>query len=374
MSHKLKKMKIFLVLSCILSALHAQEIPAFKVEPIPAYNELIYNESGWTGADGSFSVAISDSVILWLYSDTWIGDIANGKHENATIVNNSVGIQIGKNASQAKIDFFWKRKPDWSHAAFVTPRDSIGYFWLYDGIMLSDKLYFAMMQIVSRRGSGVFGFELIGTWLAEVDNPHNPPLNWHIKQSKILFGKYSRNGNIFFGASFLKEDDFVYIYGCHEDWSKGRSGRSMIVARVEANELTDFDSWQFYANDRWVSDFTKSEMLFNGIATEYSVTYQSGIDKYVTVFTQNGMSDSIMVRFSNSPVGPWSKPALVYSCPEENWHPTYFCYAAKAHPELSISQDELIVTYVCNSLDFWQLAKDARIYWPRFLRMTFPSE
>jgi hypothetical protein len=45
-----------------------------------------------------------------------------------------------------------------------------------------------------------------------------------------------------------------------------------------------------------------------------------------------------------------------------------FCYGAKAHPTLSSGQD-LVVTYVVNSFDFWQVAREARLYWPRFVRV-----
>jgi hypothetical protein len=77
-----------------------------------------------------------------------------------------------------------------------------------------------------------------------------------------------------------------------------------------------------------------------------------------------------MMRVSDTPIGPWSEPYKVYECPEAGWHKTYFCYAAKGHQEIS-SPDEMIITYVCNSTDFWQMVRDSRIYWPRFLRIKF---
>jgi hypothetical protein len=47
------------------------------------------------------------------------------------------------------------------------------------------------------------------------------------------------------------------------------------------------------------------------------------------------------------------------------------CYAAKGHPELSLIPDELIVTYVANSTDFYKMAADAQLYRPRFIRVRF---
>ena len=45
-----------------------------------------------------------------------------------------------------------------------------------------------------------------------------------------------------------------------------------------------------------------------------------------------------------------------------------FCYAAKAHKSQEIG-DEILISYVVNSYDFWQVASDASLYWPRFIRV-----
>ena len=67
--------------------------PAVKVDVHPGFDALFDNRKGWTGADGAYSLPLSDELILWLFGDTWLGDIRNGAHVNATIVNNTVAIQ-----------------------------------------------------------------------------------------------------------------------------------------------------------------------------------------------------------------------------------------------------------------------------------------
>jgi hypothetical protein len=86
------------------------------------------------------------------------------------------------------------------------------------------------------------------------------------------------------------------------------------------------------------------------------------------------MSKNIVVRTAPQPHGPWSPATILYRCPEEDWHENIFCYAAKAHPEISSDPHELIVTYVTNSMDFNQIESDARLYRPRFLRVRFKSD
>jgi hypothetical protein len=34
---------------------------------------------------------------------------------------------------------------------------------------------------------------------------------------------------------------------------------------------------------------------------------------------------------------------------------------------LTRAPDELLITYAANAWDFWNLFKDARLYWPRFV-------
>ncbi|HUW18181.1 MAG TPA: DUF4185 domain-containing protein [Sedimentisphaerales bacterium] len=335
----------------------------YSVKTMPQYDALFTKEKGWTGADGAYSVALSDTVTLWLYSDTWIGNIVNGQHKDATMVNNTIALQSGKDPSAASVKFFWQRTKDGKPAAFITPADGVGGFWIFHGVVADGKLYLFLTQIVENG-------EYIGTWLGEVDNSQDEPLNWQVKQYKVPFGRYSKNGNLFFGSAVMKDGDFVYIYGCDEDWKKGMNERHMIVARVSPDRIAGFEKWRFWNGTDWDTDVNKADGLFSGTAAEYSVSFQAAIKKYVAVYTEYGMSADILMRVSDTPIGKWSKPYKIYECPEYKWHKTYFCYAAKGHPELS-NPDELIITYACNSTDFWQMAANARIYRPRFLKVKF---
>jgi hypothetical protein len=335
----------------------------YSVEPMPQYDALFTKEKGWTGADGAYSVALSDTVTLWLYMDTWIGSIVNRQHIDATMINNTIALQTGTDPLTASVAFFWQTTKDGKPAAFIAPADGVGAFWIFHGVAADGKLYLFLTQIVE-------GGQYIGTWLGQVSNPQDEPLKWRIKQYKIPFGRYLKNGNLYFGSAVMKHGEFVYIYGCSEDWKKAMDERRMIVARVLPDKIAHFQKWRFWTGADWVADVNKAVGLFKGLASEYSVSFQPAIKKYVAVYTEEGMSANIMMRISDTPIGPWSEPYEVYKCLEYKWHKTYFCYAGKGHPELS-EPDELIVTYACNSTDFGQMARDARIYRPRFLKMKF---
>ena len=371
MSMTIKNLISVLVLFSVLFCNYASAgSPNYSVEPLPAYDVLFTRTTGWTGADAVYSVALADDITLWLYGDTWIGDVVEGKHNNAKMVNNTIALQHGRDAATASVKFFWGKSKEGKPAAFITPSDGIGWFWIFDGVVADGKLYLFLTQIIKTNEKEVFGFKQVGTWLGEIENPRDDPSTWRIRQYKVPYGRYLNDGNLFFGSACLRDGNFIYIYGADEDWSKGMGGRSMIVARVPYTKIADFNQWRFYSNGQWHSDMKDISDLFRGTATEYSVCYQPAIKKYVTVYTQNGMSENILMRLSLTPVGPWGPAQKVFECPEVNWHKTYFCYAGKAHPEIS-KKNELIITYVCNSFDFWKMAADASIYRPRFISIKF---
>jgi hypothetical protein len=141
----------------------------------------------------------------------------------------------------------------------------------------------------------------------------------------------------------------------------------MVVARVPAASVADFAAWRYFRGGKWAEDYRDPSPLAGGIASEYSVTTLG--KRYLVVYTEQGLSPRIMGRMADRPWGPWSEPSVLYECPEMGRDRGVFCYGAKAHPSLS-SAPNVVVSYVVNSFDFWQVARDARLYWPRFVRLT----
>jgi hypothetical protein len=109
------------------------------------------------------------------------------------------------------------------------------------------------------------------------------------------------------------------------------------------------------------------------MASEGSVSYLPDVKQYILVYTDGGLSDRILARTAPEPTGPWSASAVIYRCPEAGRDKKIFCYGAKAHPTLARGS-ELIVSYVANSFDFWQVAADATIYLPRFVRVEYAKQ
>jgi len=355
---------IFLIAACASQ-------PRVSVEVLPRYDALFERQRGWTGADGAYSVALADDKILWLFGDTWYGEVRGGSHADAVIVNNSIAIQRGRMVPGASVAFYSGQTPAGQPRAFIRPDNNHSWFWIYDGIRVGKSLYLFLVELERTADLKSFGFKIIGSQLAHVSNPGDPPDSWRWLQQNIPWSRFSTTGDTLFGSSVLKDNQFIYIYGTTEVVNGEMRRKSMILARVPATQLGQFDRWRFYSGGQWEADFNKSSGLCSDMANEFSVSFLAAIGKYVLVYSEKGISKNIVVRFAPEPWGPWSEPRRIYACPEADRSTNVFCYAAKGHPDLSDAPDELIVTYVANSLDFEKVAADATLYRPRFLRVRF---
>jgi hypothetical protein len=337
-----------------------------EVRPYPEMNALFQRRDGWIGADGAHSVALTAERTLWLFSDTWVGSIRGGKRTDATIVNNTVVIQEGRGAD-ASMQFVVRRDSHNKPTAFLTPTEGRGWFWLQAGAHVNQRLFLFLSQVEKTDRPGVFGFRQIGQWLGTVANPLDGPAVWRTEQRKLPCTIFTAERELTFGAALLEDQGYLYIYGTDEAVRPSGRDRYLIVARVRTTEVENFAGWQFYREGQWVTDFRTASRLVPKMASDGSVSYLPKLKQYVLVYTEGGMSARILARSALMPWGPWSAPRLVYECPETGWDKKIFCYCAKAHPALA-GPAELVISYSSNSFDFWQVAADARIYWPHFVR------
>jgi hypothetical protein len=337
------------------------------VRPAQDLNALFERNEGWTGGDGVASVPLAPGRILWLFADTWVGKVKDGKRVNATIVNNTAVVQDGIGEKPA-MRFFVRRDASGKAIALLTPQRGAGWFWPQAAAFDGKRLYVFLTQVERTGAGGAFGFRLTGQSLGIVSNPLEAPTQWHVEQRKLPFTEIGAKRELTFGAALLTEGEHLYIYGV-DDIAQGQwRHKNMVLARAPLASVADFRTWCFYREGNWITDAAKAGQLVSGVGNDYSVTYHARLKSYVLVSTENGLSPNIIARIAPAPWGPWSSPAIVYNCPEAGWNKNIFCYGGRAHPELVRDDDELVISYVANSFDFWQVARDARLYWPRFIR------
>lgn len=335
--------------------------------PAPEMDSLFRQTNGWIGGDGVYSVALSEEKTLWLFSDTWIGSVREGKRVGARLVNNTLALQDGHGPG-ARLQFVIHRDGEGQPMAFVKPADERGWFWLQSAACVSNRLFLFLTQIEKSGDPSVFGFRQIGQWLGIVTNPLAPPLEWHFEQCRLPCAEFSSERHRTFGAATLLEREYLYIYGTDEDIRRGEVERYLTVARVPISRAADFSAWRYYAGGEWDVDYRKATRIADRMASECSVTFLQKPGRYVLVYTDRGLSPKIELRTSSTPWGTWSNPSTVYQCPEMDKDKRVFCYAAKAHPSEGTG-DALMISYVANSYDVGQVIADASLYWPRFVRV-----
>jgi hypothetical protein len=369
------------LLLAVGSMLAGESLPG---QPVPELDALFQRTNGWIGADAAYSIRLSAHTTLWLFGDTFLGEIANGRRTSAVMVNNTVGLQRSTN----RPEFFHGATRDGKSEAFFKPEDGRGYFWPMHGVRIGDGLkprggnaasrglWLFLHQIENVKTDGPFGFKAIGCWLVHVPNPDDLPDSWKVSQVKVPFTEIGPEGALFFGGGVMRDGQWVYIGGTDSrPETKKRFGHGgLALARAPASRLGDFKQWRFLAKGKWQKDFKKVTPAFADVASEFSLSYLPGAKRYAAVYMAGGIFGTIHVRLATAPEGPWSEPRAVFRCPELDWPIKAFCYSAKAHPELATSPDELVITYAANSWDFGQLFSEPRLYWPRFVRVRISGK
>ena len=289
------------------------------------------------------------------------------------MINNSIALQRGTNPPA----FFYGSTKDGKPASFITPQHGSkrDYFWLMHGARTAQGLYFFLQRVVTVKSGTPFGFKLVDGSLAHVANPDVTPSQWRITQTKVPFTQISAKGALIYGGTVVRDGEYLYVCGGDSRPEARQAGvpHGLVLARVPADALGDFAQWRFYDRGAWQKDSRKVTPLFPDLSNEFSITWLPARKAYAAVYSQ-GIWGNILVRLAPALTGPWGSPTVVYRCPEMDWPSKAFCYAAKAHPELTRDPGELLITYAANSWDFWNLFKDARLYWPRFVRVTLPPD
>jgi hypothetical protein len=358
-----------------------------RVERALDWDDLLNRSSGWTGADGIYSIPLSGIEIpeqnpqettLLLFSDTFIGEVdSNNQRLNSSLVNNTYAILKGNQPLNDSIAFIWGLDQNNNPDAIFTPDTSYAepdeWFWLMDGVALSDSIYVFGLRV--EPASGGFGFALSGVSLLSFVLDSNYAIhNYKQKDTPVYYRNEMENWEIVHGQAVMpmtiesgnpNPDGYIYVYG-----PKNTSqGKELVAARVLPQDIADFSQWRYWDGNSWTAQIDNSFPITNGISQEFSVSALNN-GKFILVFLLN---NSVGYRIGDSPVGPFGVMNLIYDCPEINEDPDIFVYNAKAHPHLS-SNNELLISYNVNTFDFWDHFTNADIYRPRFIRLTIPKD
>jgi hypothetical protein len=393
------------VVATLAIALSAGGLAKADEKPQPAAADAAWDAAftrtaGWTGGDCAGTVDLGDGRVLWLFGDSWIGDVVDGRHKpGSQMVNNAIAIQslAGKPSelpAKSEMRFYWQGDSKSPKAWIVPQPDSKtpqGWYWptgggaIVPGVAGRPRLVVFLFHIGKQQGKeGVWAFKSLGGAMATVDNFAESVDKWQVRQFDIPLAvgtdavtKNARLREISWGAAACRyrpegeQRDWLYIYGIRNE---SPLNRQVLLARVRADAPTRFDEWQFYAGDkRWSAAMADCTPIAEHVTNELSAARMPGSRSvWIMVHSEPPLGPKIFVRTASRPEGPWSVAKAVYRAPEVDRDKSYFAYAAKGHSELS-RPNELLISYLVNAHDFGAMAKDASIYRPRFIRLPLPS-
>ncbi len=342
-------------------ALSVAGCAAASVRPWPEADRLFRRDALWCGGDGAYSVDLGKERVLWLFGDSFIASAPDIGRTKSMMIHNSIGIQTGLDPSRASMDFHWTRGGE-RPAAFFRPKDKEEWLWPVDGMRLDDTLLLFFMR-VRKDGGDALGFALTG-WLAmRVDNPDDPPADWRVLPAQTG----ETESDLLAGSSLLMHSGHLYAYSPREPKHEVYLQRWKIgdAARGDLSR----PQWWCGVKRGWSPDRKERKPVFANGQTEFSVHRDPVTREYLAVQTIGFGATHVGLRRAPRPEGPWTAAAPIFRPPDSD-RKGAFVYAAKAHPHLTAAGEGFPATYVANRFDFWELVKDASVYYPRFIRIA----
>lgn len=354
----------------------------FTTEEAPEWTDMFYRDSGWFGADGIFSIPLNRSgeegdSILFIFSDTMIGEPGKHKILREHLVNNTVAYLKNADPNKEEIKFFYDEQDDGTLKALFVPNTTNAgeqdYYWLGDGFVnhsLNSDIYIFAYRMRNMDESD-WSFTQVGNALIVIPENSRPPFRDHKQiETPFLIKGENESENASLGAGVFdntKEagapnpDGHIYVYG-----KKGRD-QGVIVARVLPVNFEKFDTWRFWNGEEWSPSMEEAVVVATRVSNELSV---SPLDdgRYALVFQVGGMGRKVGLCLGETPHGPFG-PIIDLFEATEGERKNYYTYNAKAHPSLSKS-GELIISYNVNAFDYWkEINENPYLYRPRFIRV-----
>lgn len=362
----------------------------FAVAADPSWEAVFQRTEGWTGADGINTADLLDGRVLWMFGDTWIGDIQQGRHAlNSELVNNTLAVHVKPDAGNwmtpdpKAVRYYWEQSGQ-KNQAWIRPDSGGGSGWYWpagNGLMVKDaldrfRLVFFMSQLARNPDSDeMWAFYRSGNALVVVNNPDEDVPGWRIRKVSVPSSR-SSGEKIGWGVTLLSvpvpgefKESYLYIYGIEES---DLQNKKLILARSPAGRVEETAAWQVYhGNGVWGTIASECYPIADHLASELSVepVVIGNTLWYVMVYSEDGFGSHILIRMAQQPEGPWSKPFPVYQVEEIRKDKAFFTYAAKSHACIS-RPGELLISYVINAIDFDRIIQNADLYRPRFIRIS----
>ncbi|MHC4954290.1 MAG: hypothetical protein ACYTGZ_10400 [Planctomycetota bacterium] len=321
----------------------------------PEADALFRSDLRWLGGGTPTSVDLGADRTLWLFGMSYIDPAGSGDRKNATLVNNSIAIQTGRDPVLSTIEFFWGDGP----ASFF-PGDDDTWLWPQHGIRDGGAL---TLFFTRYRPGGLFG-EPIETVALRIDNPDDEPDRWVIRELDMFRSPVSP----VLATSVTRQGDHVHAYAVGTGKKPSAFLLRWSLADFAVGTLTDPQWWGGARG--WVRSDEVPARVLGDSASQFAVAPDG--DRFVVVqsrgYAGDFDADEIGVRISSQLEGPFPAVSTVFR-PAEARSSGVLASSARSHAHLEGA--DLVATYVPTTPDPVRAAADTDLEYPRFLRLTY---
>jgi len=317
------------------------------------------DRDGWYGGDGAYSIPLNDNRTLWLFGDTFVSTETGRKDRIGmdVILGTTLAVSTCSEDGAFKIQYHLNRKD----GKFVSSFGRNEWLWPQDPFTTKGILYIPLIVIRSLPDvPPPFNFRVAGHKIVRIrdytaDDPHQWPVDYLDWTNALAAGIDA------LATTSVVHHDHVYFYPLYRSANANVTITGNILARIGIDHLDNpagyFEYWT--SDNTWQKELTpdKVKIIFPEGLSELSVRYHPQDRQWTAVYlSPENRGRQLFHATAENPEGPWSHPAVLIDPVSEvdPASPLYdqhnFCYAGKEHRQFARGRD-LVVTYVCNSLE-----------------------
>ncbi len=321
---------------------------------------------GYLGADVAMSIPLPSGRTLWVFGDTLVGALENGRRRFGSMPRNSAALVVDDASGLAE--------PQWlvplgTGDTFVPPGGgSTCWFWPGTGFHHDGRAYVIGYEVAQGDGPcESLSFAITGMRLFRIEGIDRAPGDW--RMTSVPFGP--PNSKTFFCSGNLVEGGFVYLLGTTRFAEGGAEATGGVMARIPIGDLAGEDPAArlevLSASSKWSGVDAEPHILFRPGVTECGLYHDVPRRRYLAT-TYDPREGLMRVTAAPRPEGPWCAPFVVYRVPEFRGWERHHAYAFRMHPHLAAGADEMVFTYVVNTKGLETVLGEMDVYYPRFLR------
>lgn len=327
-------------------------------------------KDGWLGGDGDVSVPMNDTTILFIFSDTYIGD-KNQESRQGTgmrMVSNTVAIQTCLPDGETNVQYYWKNMYSDDPEPIFKSFTNRYRFWVVDAFKINNNLYVILQKVGPKPGAApddIFNFSLLGFTLAKISNPHEAPYEWNIELSPLP----DFTNPLMELRCHAMQGEYIYFLVCRNDTSQ-------FLVRKQIDSIDDPEKpFEYYSsNGRWKEGIEEDDMagIVNGFRCN-TINYHPEIKQWVMISDIWFRDNKIKMHTAPALTGPWTDEIVIYEIPEVTpgnslYSKSNFCYLAREHAQYYDAKNHvMLLTYDINSTNYSEILSSPNIYTPKII-------